>query len=187
MPHTQEVEHFLQMIGPFYEIVEDKNGTGANTGECDTVGGDSDTVGGDSDTVGGDSDAVGGDNNTVGGDSDGELEYEDSYDNLPEHTPTHSKPPLRQDTPYVKKLTPIAMDTLDTGVIDTSLMDNNNDGRDGKQDREKGVRFSNTVAIRTPITNSAGEHMDQVTAMLHQIQQSLQVTHVGHICYDELY
>lgn len=185
MPQTKEVEQFLQLIGPFYEVVEDESteggatdteGGATDTGGGDKEGGDSDTEGEDTDTgggagkEGGDSDTEGGAGDTGGGDS--ELEYEDSYDDLPETTPTSKPTLIRRDTPYFKQVAPVAVDTdaIDTIVVDTSSKENSCDRRD----RERGVRFSDTVMVRptTPDNSSSTQH---IMATLQQIQQSLQV------------
>ena len=67
MPQTKEVEEFLKMISPFYESVEEKR----VTKELPDQAPNPQISNG----------------NRVPSDSEDEVEFQDSYDNLPDSTP----------------------------------------------------------------------------------------------------
>lgn len=75
MPQTKQVEEFMKSIGPFYDFVDEEEEDNTNEEEK--------TKEEEEETIPSVKRVTFSDQPSSNDDSDGELEFEDSYDNLP--------------------------------------------------------------------------------------------------------
>lgn len=76
MPQTKQVEEFMKSIGPFYDFVDEEEEDNTNEEKKTKEEGEEETI----PSV---KRVTFSDQPSSNDDSDGELEFEDSYDNLP--------------------------------------------------------------------------------------------------------